>query len=369
MTTRTVRVATIVASLSIVTACGDAPSGPAPAALTAPSAPVASHAPAAAELRSWLRTRLQGWWSPGNGPALLVGAGDIAECYEGAVPPSLRRARQQAARSPAEATARLLDRIPGTVVTLGDNAYETGSPFDYAACYHPTWGRHLARTRPSAGNHEYLTPAAAGYFTYFGARSAPPLGYYSYDAGSWHVVVLNSTPQVYACRPPELVPPGSVEEGRLCAGDVAQQAWLEADLAAHADKACTVAYFHHPRYSSGLHGNQYQMQRIWDALYRHGVDVVLSGHDHLYERFAPQDPEGTLDTAYGIRQLTVGTGGAHLYRATRRIANSEVLIDDTFGVATLALGAGRYAWAFVAVDRSIRDSGSGTCHGPPPPAS
>ena len=343
-----------VAASLLVLACGDPPS--------APTRPTARDTP----LAGWLQAHLGSPWSPATGPAVLVGAGDIAECYEGVVPP-LRRARTQARRSPAAETARLLDHIPGTVVTLGDNAYETASPFDFAACYDPTWGRHRERTRPAAGNHEYLTPGAAGYFAYFGLRAAPPLGWYSYDAGSWHVLVLNSTPQVYACRPPELAPPASPEEGRLCAGDVAQQAWLEADLAAHADAACTVAYFHHPRFSSGPHGSHYQMQRIWDALYRHGVDVVLSGHDHLYERFAPQDPEGALDPAHGIRQFTVGTGGAHLYAAAERLPNSEVLVDDTFGVLALALGDHGYAWAFVGVDRAVADSGTGSCHGAPVP--
>ena len=353
MTTRTVRVATLVATLALA-ACDDAPSGP---------APVATHA-AVTSLKSWLRAQVDHPWAPSGDAAMLVGAGDIAECYDGALPTlqSVAAAR----RSAAEETARLLDRIPGTVVALGDNAYETGSPADYAVCYHPTWGRHLERTRPAAGNHEYLTPGAAGYFGYFGARSAPPLGYYSYDQAGWHVVVLNSTPQVYACRPPELPPPGSPEEGRLCAGDVAQQAWLEADLAAHADAACTVAYFHHPRFSSGLHGNHFQVQRMWDALYRHGADVVLVGHDHDYERFAPQDPDGTLDTEYGIREFVVGTGGAGLRGVGTPIANSEVVIEGVHGVIALSLRAGGYDWAFVGVDRSVLDAGTGACHGPPP---
>ena len=353
MSTSFVRRALAAATCALLAiACSDAPSAP------------ARGEPATPALASWLDAHLGGGWSPPAGRAMLVGAGDIAECYTGVLP-VLRRARAQARHSDAAATARLLDRIPGTVVTLGDNAYPNGSPFDYAACYDPTWGRHRARTRPAAGNHEYLTPGAAGYFAYFGARAAPPLGYYSYDAGPWHVVVLNSTPQVYACRPPEVVPPQSPDEGRLCAGDVAQQAWLEADLAAHASSACTVAYFHHPRYSSGPHGNHYQMQRIWDQLYRHGVDVVLSGHDHLYERFAPQDPDGARDDAHGIRQFTVGTGGARFYHAGAPIPNSEVLRADVHGVLALALGGDGYAWAFVGVDGAILDSGSGACHAPP----
>ena len=312
---------------------------------------------------------------------MLVGAGDIAECYDAPLTPSLEEARARALTSPAAATAALLDRIPGTVVTLGDNAYELGSPFDYAACYEPTWGRHRERTAPSAGNHEYLTPGAAGYFTYFAERSAPPLGYYSYDVGQWHVVVLNSTPQVYACYPPEgeevlsdprwpapqlAAEPTSPTLGRLCAGDVAQQAWLVADLQANADRRCTVAYFHHPRFSSGSHGNQYQMQRIWDIMYAYGVDVVLSGHDHDYERFAPQNPEGVRDEAFGIRELVVGTGGATLRPVSGRVPNSEVVIDDHHGVLALALGDGGYGWAFIDTTAAVLDSGSDRCHGAPP---
>lgn len=305
-------------------------------------------------------------------PAVLAGAGDIARCYPGAgftqfIPPGPDH--------PAEATARLLDDMPdATVMAVGDNAYEFGSPLDYWGCYHPTWGRHRGRTRPATGNHEYLTPGALGYFAYFGARAAPPLGYYSYDLGRWHVVVINSTPQVYACWPPESdeIPPGFPPQppppvpnpaaGRACAGDIAQQAWLVADLATHRSSKCTVAYFHHPRFSSGPHGNHYQMQRMWDIMYANGVDVVVSGHDHLYERFAPQNPDGERDDPRGIRQFTVGTGGAEFYSVASVQPNSEVLINTVHGVLALALDKHAYAWSFVSVDGAIRDSGSDSCH-------
>lgn len=311
-------------------------------------------------------------WTVRGGPPVLVGAGDIARCYEPDDPTSIT----PPAATAAAATARLLDRIPGTVMTLGDNAYEFGSPLDYVLCYHPTWGRHRARTRPAAGNHEYLTPGAAGYFAYFGLRAAPPLGYYSYDLGGWHVVVLNSTPQIYACWPPELEegrppdfpsPPPAPDEpgpeaGRACAGDVAQQAWLVADLETHPAR-CTVAYFHHPRFSSGRHGNHYQMQRIWDILYAYDVDVVVSAHDHLYERFAPQDPDANRDEARGIRQFTVGTGGAKLYEFHEIQPNSEARSADTFGVLALDLAPGRYRWSFVPVPGgAFQDSGTDDCH-------
>ena len=368
----------LAATLLVIAACTEAP--PAlvpPAARVQPSLAV----DALPRFVEWIEERVQ---SPAPGSAsgwmVLVGAGDIAECHQTPIPP-LDDARAQALSSPAAATAALLDAIPGTVIALGDNAYQIGSPFDYAACYDPTWGRHRDRTRPAAGNHEYMTPGAAGYFTYFPETSAPPLGYYSYDVGDWHVVVLNSTPQVYACYPPELTEvihdprwpapqlasePTSAALGRLCAGDAAQQAWLAADLAANGSKRCTVAYFHHPRFSSGEHGNHYQMQRIWDIMYAYGVDVVLSGHDHNYERFAPQNPDGGLDPAFGIREIVVGTGGGGLRTVTDRVPNSEVVIDDRYGVLALGLGSSGYGWAFVGTDRTVLDSGTDRCHGAPP---
>jgi hypothetical protein len=160
---------------------------------------------------------------------------------------------------------------------------------------------------------------------------------------------------------PQPVTPGPAA-GRACAGDVAQQAWLAADLAAHSSAVCTIAYFHHPRFSSGMHGNHYQMQKLWDLLYANGADVVVSGHDHLYERFAPQNPDGGPDPARGIRQFTVGTGGAEFYGVHTVQPNSEVIINTAHGVLALALDAGRYAWSFVATDGTTKDQGAGNCH-------
>jgi 3',5'-cyclic AMP phosphodiesterase CpdA len=354
----------------VLAACGDVPTG-APAPSSAPRASVV----APTQVLPWLTNYLVHPRAPtAREPAVLAGAGDIAACYPGA---DVRAFRRPGRDHPAAQTARLLDGMPGaTVMAVGDNAYEFGSIIDYLFCYHPTWGRHRARTRPATGNHEYLTPGAAGYFAYFGRRGAPPLGYYSYSLGSWHIVVLNSTTQVYTCWPPETnerlpglpfnptpAVPGPAA-GRACLGDVPQQRWLAADLARD-NSVCTAVYFHHPRFSSGPHGNHYQMQRIWDIMYANGVDLVIDGHDHLYERFAPQDPDGRPDAQYGIRQLTVGTGGADFYSLATRQPNSEVLITGVHGVAALALGDGRYSWAFEAVDRSIQDSGSGDCHGAP----
>jgi hypothetical protein len=374
------------AMLLAAAACRELPTRP-----EAPTAQVSS----AGDLVAWLKNYLANPSAPGTGaPAVLAGAGDIARCYPG---PRFQEFQPPGPNHPAMLTSDLLLRMEGaTVMAIGDNAYEFGAypvpPTDYLGCYDPTWGRVLNRTRPATGNHEYLTPAAAGYFAYYKERAFPsPLppgtdpslpgnGYYSYNLGDWHVVVLNSTPQVYLCYPPEHdeiselnkwtaqlpAEPSSPTTGRACAGDVAQQAWLIADLTTHSNSQCTVAYFHHPRFSSGKHGNHYQMQRIWDILYRYGVDVVLSAHDHLYERFAPQDPDGNANSTWGIRQFTVGTGGAEFYGISTMKPNSEVFINTIHGVLTLGLGEGRYGWAFVAVDGSIRDFGTGECHGPPP---
>jgi PKD repeat protein len=259
--------------------------------------------------------------------AVLVGAGDIAECGSTA----------------DDATAALLDGIGGTVFTLGDNAYPDGTSRQYLECYAGSWGRHRSRTRPAPGNHEYNTRNAAGYFDYFGAAAGSPAeGYYSYEAGTWHVIVLNSS----IAREP-----GS-----------AQERWLRADLAAHAN-VCTLAYWHHPRFSSSSHGGDASVAPFWDALYAAGADVVLAGHDHVYERFAPQTPSGKADAQRGVRAFVVGTGGKNAYGFGRPAPNSEVRNSGTPGVLKLTLTSGAYAWEFVpAAGYGFRDSGSGSCH-------
>jgi acid phosphatase type 7 len=341
---RSARAAAVILLLGAFAGCVDSPVAP------------SSQKPSEVEpdLGQWLALLPENPWMAPSGPPVLVGAGDIARCYPSDDPTNITPANLTA----AEATARLLDRIPGTVMAVGDNAYEFGSLSDYLLCYHPTWGRHKGRTRPATGNHEYLTPGAAGFFAYFFPDGGPPGGYYSYELGEWHVVVLNSTPQWTACPPPKSSP----DEGRTCVGDVAQRLWLEADLAAHPNE-CTIAYFHHPRFSSGRHGSQYEMQQFWDILYANDVDVVVSAHDHLYERFAPQDPVGNADLESGIRQFTVGTGGAELYEFRTVLPNSQRRLNDTHGVLALALGDGGYGWAFIATtgDR-VRDFGSERCH-------
>lgn len=262
---------------------------------------------------------------PPSPPEVFVGAGDIGFCGAGGNP---------------ESTARLLDAIGGTVFTLGDNAYGSGTAREFRDCYDRSWGRHKIRTRPVPGNHDYETAGAVPYFEYFGANAGPPgLGYYSFELGSWHAVALNSN-----------IPVG--------AGSI-QGAWLRADLAS-SRTTCTLAYWHHPFFSSGPHGSSGEMRDFWRMLYDAGADIVLSGHDHLYERFAPQDPDGLIDPARGIRQFTVGTGGAPLYPFIAVRPNSQVRIG-AFGVLRLTLNAESYAWSFIPVS-GAGDSGTGTCH-------
>lgn len=259
-------------------------------------------------------------------PAVLVGAGDIARC----------------GGRGAEATALLLDGISGTVFTTGDNAYMSGSGAEYQNCYGPTWGRHRARTRPVPGNHEYGTPQASAYFDYFGANAGPPgLGYYSYTIASWNVIALNSEIDL--------------------SGNSAQLQWLRDQLSANRGR-CTAVYWHRPLFSSGPNGRNSDMQPLWQVLYDADADIVINGHDHLYERFAPQDPDGRPDPARGIRQFTIGTGGVPVYPLMRTAANSEAR-GSVWGVVSFTLDNGGYKWEFVPVDgESFRDSGAALCH-------
>lgn len=265
---------------------------------------------------------------PSAGSAVLLAAGDISSCSS----------------SGDEATASLLDGLQGTVATLGDNTYPDGTASQFANCYAPTWGRHRARTRPSPGNHDYHTSGGAEYYSYFGANAGPSgRGYYSYDLGGWHIVSLNSNVSMSA---------GS-----------AQERWLRADLAA-STKTCTLAYWHHPRFSSGTkHGDFSAAQPIWQALYDYKAEVVLSGHEHNYERFAPQSPSGAADPANGIRKFVVGTGGrSHYDDLGTPKANSQVFNGTTFGVLQLTLGSASYSWRFIPVaGQSFTDSGTGSC--------
>jgi hypothetical protein len=259
-------------------------------------------------------------------PPVLVGAGDIADC----------------GHTDDEDTGRLLDSIPGVVFTAGDNAYANGSVTDFTHCYDPAWGRHKARTRPTLGNHDVRTGNGAPYYWYFGAVAGDSgVGYYSYDFARWHIIALNSNISMSAGSP--------------------QEQWLRADLARH-PAPCALAYWHHPRFSSGEHGSSTGPEPLWQALYDARADVVINGHDHNYERFAPQTPAGLLDTARGIREFVVGTGGADFYQFPIVRPNSLVRINTVHGVLKLTLRPTGYDWAFIDTDRVVRDSGSGRCH-------
>ncbi len=267
-----------------------------------------------------------------NQEAVLIGAGDIADCSD---------------LSGAEATAKLLEANPGTVMALGDLAYPNGTKEDFR-CYDRTWGRLKARTHPAVGNHEFHSSGAVYYFQYFGAAAGDPHnGYYSYELGNWHIVVLNSEcKQVGGCGA------GSPEEK-----------WLRADLATH-PAACSLAYFHKPRFSSGLnHGDDPEMAPLWQALYDFNAEIVVNGHDHDYERFALQDPRGKADPKRGIREFVVGTGGKNHREWGTHKANSEVRNNDTFGVLKLTLKPTGYEWKFLPeAGKTFTDQGSESCH-------
>jgi acid phosphatase type 7 len=262
----------------------------------------------------------------------LIVAGDIAECNK--IP---------AADSAAEATAKLVEAIPGLVLTLGDNTYPDGAASEFTDCYQPTWGRFKQRTRPSPGNHDYRTSNAEAYYDYFGDSAGPARrGYYSFDYAGWHLISLNSNIDAE--------------------NDSAQMQWLRQDLAASKTR-CTIAYWHHPVFSSGSHGNDNKMKAVWNTLHEAGADIVLNGHDHHYERFASQDITGNLDTARGMREFLIGTGGVRLYKIDDVKANSEVRENATHGVVKFTLGENDYRWEFIPVEGSaFRDSGTGSCH-------
>jgi hypothetical protein len=263
---------------------------------------------------------------PPTGPVTILAAGDIGECGFG-----------------AQQTGALLDTLPGTILALGDLAYFQGSTVNFRDCYNPAWGRHIDRTRPVPGNHEYETPGASSYFDYFGDLAGPRgLGYYAFTEGSWRIIALNSG-----------------AGGGSVSGGSPQVQWLRAELENNRF-ACTLAYFHHPLFSSGQNGNQLESRDLWRTLSDAGVDVVLNGHDHVYERFAPQDIDGR-PLATGMREFIAGTGGAHLYAFGPTKPNSEVRAS-VYGVLAMTLSSGTYQWEFKSVGNSFRDSGTDACH-------
>jgi Calcineurin-like phosphoesterase len=232
------------------------------------------------------------------------------------------------------------------VLALGDNQYENGSYDRYGASYARSWGRVKAATRPAPGNHEYHTAEAAGYFRYFGPAAGPTgRGYYSFDLGSWHLVSLNS----------------NCSEAGGCDTGSAQMQWLRRDLAAHRAR-CVLAFWHHPRFSSGEHGSDASVAPLWEALYQARADVVLVGHDHDYERFAPLDPAGQVDYQRGIRQFVVGTGGKSHYGFESSVVGSEARDASSFGILALTLKANAFDWRFIPALGSFTDRGTARCH-------
>jgi hypothetical protein len=280
-----------------------------------------------------------------SGASVLIGTGDIGcDNNIGAV-----------------TTAKLIDsvlradsaaKVHDEAFTLGDNAYPNGTERDFARCFAVTWGDStrliMKNIRPAVGNHEHLSGAASPYYDYFGSRAGPTKkGYYSYNVGAWHAIVLNSEIMV-----------------NVGFGDAERQAqldWLEHDLKSNT-QLCTVAYWHHPRFSSGWHGSDRRVAPFWQRLYIGGADVILNGHDHDYERFLPQTPEGTVDSTNGIVEIITGTGGGVLRGFRAAVPHSAYQVQGHYGVLKLTLGAAAYRYAFLGVDGTVWDRGGGACH-------
>lgn len=264
------------------------------------------------------------------GAALLVGAGDISSCTN----------------DHDELTARLVESMDAQVFAAGDEAYESGSRTEFATCYGPTWGRFRDRTHPVPGNHEYVTPNAAGYFEYFGASVGRPGGsWYAWELNGWRIYALDSNCAFMGG----------------CDARSPEARWLRDDLAAH-PAPCVLAMWHHPRFSSGRHGDDAEVQPLWAMLAEAGADIVVSGHDHIYERFAPLDAAGKPDPDHGMREFVVGTGGKELYEFHDIHATSEARSDSTFGVLALTVWPDRFAWHFLPSEGTFTDDGEGTCH-------
>ena len=269
----------------------------------------------------------------------IAAAGDLS-CEPGS------KTEKQVCHQVGVSSRVLADPTIALFLPLGDNQYEKGALTSYQAAYAPSYGRLGARTHPVPGNHEYNTENATGYFAYFATAAGDPAkGYYSYDIGTrWHAVALNSNCDSVACG-----------------ADSAQVQWLRSDLGA-SKRPCTIAYWHHPRFSSGTtHGGSADVAAFWSALYQGHADIVLNGHEHNYERFDPQSPTGSPD-ANGVREFVVGTGGASLYPLGAAKANSAARVANTFGFLKLTLGERTYQWRFVAEDGKVLDRGTGSCH-------
>ncbi len=269
-------------------------------------------------------------------PITVYAVGDIADCYT----PDPRFGHQQVSELLSSFGLNGNDRL---FLALGDLAYPDGTPLQFAECYGKYFGAFRSSTRPTPGNHEYHT-RGLGYFSYFGAIAGPVgLGYYSWNPPGdfWHVVSGNSNLS------------GPAQDAYL--------SWLEADLKANSDRPCTVAFWHHPRFSSGINGNSNEVSEEFSLLYKYGVEVLLAGHDHEYESFSPQTPEAMFNER-GVREFVVGTGGAGLRHEVSRQANSRLFANDAYGVLELTLEKGTYHWRFVKTGGSSIDAGSASCH-------
>lgn len=251
-----------------------------------------------------------------------MGAGDISTCDN----------------NNDEATAKLLDNIPGTVIALGDNVYIDGTYSDFINCYHPTWGRHKDRTRPVPGNHEYFTAEAVGYFQYF--DNIP--SYYAYNPGSWRIYALNSEIDVSSTS--------------------AQVQWLKRDLAAN-PRLCVLAYWHKPLWSSRYEdGSDATYETLWRTLHDAGADLVINGHIHNYERFKEMNGEGVAASP-GLREIVVGTGGVNHDGYVTSLSTTEVRNASTYGVLKVILRPTNYSWQFIPVaGGTFKDSGTTNCH-------
>jgi hypothetical protein len=274
--------------------------------------------------------------TPSPTPAVLIGAGDIANC---------------AKENPRDAlTAELIKtqiaRYPqAEIFTAGDNVQDEGKAWEYKNCFDPTWGQFKERIHPVPGNHDLMTDNGKAYYEYFGkAAGQPGKGYYSYTLGSWHLVGLNGNCDEIACGK------GST-----------QLNWLKEDLANSAQK-CTLLYWHHPYFGSGSSGGYAPVSQFWKAAYKAGAEIVVNGHNHDYERFAPQDEDGNFTPQGGLREFVVGTGGAALHKWGKIKDNSEVRLNTSLGIIVFVLYPDRYEWQFIPVDpQQAGDSGSGFC--------
>jgi acid phosphatase type 7 len=279
-----------------------------------------------------------------NEPAVLIGAGDISVC-------GLQGDDQTAAL-----VAQLIEQYPqAQVFTAGDNAQLNGEMYEYTDCYAQSWGRFAGRIHPSPGNHDWYIEEGSAYFSYFGTAAGRfGLGYYSYNLGGWHIVALNSNCSATGC---------AVCNSHGCSQDSVQLEWLKRDLAAH-HQPCTLLYWHHPLRTSGIVPVSPNAGPFWQAAAEAGAEIVVNGHDHHYERFAPLDAQGKVDTARGIRSFIVGTGGAWLFPlGVKPLAVTEVRNNDTFGVILFKLFPGHYEWEFHPVaGKTFTDSGAGACH-------